>query len=107
MRGECPTERDVKAAIDRLITLANYDTGQSERAAHFLLAWWDDAVWGSFPISDLFAVDRDVAADMATIFTWIGQYPEPVYVIAFGEEYRDKMARLVRRWHPDEVGAAE
>lgn len=51
---------------------------------------------GAFPIADLFGVDRAIAADMATIFTFLGQHPGAIYADAFG--YRDAMADLVERW---------
>src|SRR3546814_13906773 len=61
-------------ALNRLFDLARSDTGQSARAANFLLAWWDGGEWGHFAITDLFGVDRDVAADMAVIFEFLGQH---------------------------------
>lgn len=30
-----------KSALERLITIAQRDTGQSRRVADFLLAWWN------------------------------------------------------------------
>ncbi len=86
----------VSAALDRLIEIARSDTGQSRRVANFLLAWWNDADWGGFPLSDLFCVDRAIADDMTTIFAFLGQYPGAIYPDAFGR--RDAMADLVERW---------
>ncbi|PKP97440.1 MAG: hypothetical protein CVT74_14060 [Alphaproteobacteria bacterium HGW-Alphaproteobacteria-13] len=91
----------VKAALNRLFDLARSDTGQSARAANFLLAWWDGGEWGHFAITDLFGVDRDVAADMAVIFEFLGQHGGAIYVNAFGDQYRDQMADLVARWRPE------
>lgn len=86
----------VKAAIERLIDLARSDTGQSLRAANFLLAWWNGDDCGQFPLSDLFSVDRPVAADMTTVFAFLGQHAGAVYPDAFG--YREVMVELVERW---------
>lgn len=97
------THQDVEAAICRLVELARSDTGQSRRAANFLLAWWDGATWGDFPIADLFAVDASVAADMTTVIAFLGQHGSAIYADAFG--YRDAMADLVGRWRPDRVAA--
>ena len=96
MTVEVLAEPKVKAALDRLIDLARSDTGQSARAANFLLAWWDGEEWGHFPIADLFGVDRDIAADIATIFAFLGQHPGAIYPDAFG--YREAMADLVEQW---------
>src|SRR3546814_1212297 len=49
----------------------------------------------------LFGVDRDVAADMAVIFEFLGQHGGAIYVNAFGDQYRDQMADLVARWRPE------
>lgn len=92
----------VKAAIGRLIELARSDTGQARRAANFLLAWWNGDNWGHFPIADLFGVDRDVAADMATVFSFLGQHGGAVYADAF--DYRDAMAELIEQWRPEGAG---
>jgi len=86
----------VKAALERLVDLARSDTGQSARAANFLLAWWNGDDWGHFPIADLFGVDPDIAADMAAIFAFLGQHPGAIYPDAFG--YREAMADLVEQW---------
>jgi len=88
----------VKAAIERLIDLARSDTGQARRAANFLLAWWNGNDWGDFPITDLFGVDRAVAADMATVFAFLSQHGGAIYPDAFG--FRDAMAELVEQWRP-------
>src|SRR3546814_16089702 len=81
-------------ALNRLFDLARSDTGQSARAANFLLAWWDGGEWGHFAITDLFGVDRDVAAAMAVIFEFLGQHGGAIYVNAFGVPYLDTVAHL-------------
>lgn len=96
MPVEILADPEVKAALDRLIDIARSDTGQSARVANFLLAWWNGADWGHFPIADLFGVDRPIAADMATIFAFLGQHPGAIYADAFG--YREAMADLVELW---------
>src|SRR3546814_10818661 len=65
MNVEILAHPELKSALNRLIDLARADTGQSARVTNFLLAWWDGDQWGKFPLTDLFGVDRDVAADMA------------------------------------------
>ena len=91
------------AALDRLIDVARSDTGQSRRAANFLLAWWNGPDWGGFDLADLFGVDNAIAADMATIFAFLGQHPGAIYPDAFG--YRDAMAELVDVWRPEAKAA--
>ena len=57
-----------RAALERLIAIARSDTGQSRRVAGFLLAWWNAPECGGFDLTDLWAVDRSIAADMLTVF---------------------------------------
>lgn len=83
-----------KAALERLIDLAQSDTGQSRRASNFLLAWWNAGDNGGFDLTDLWGVDRAIAADMQTVFGLIAttqSYPD-----AFG--YRDEIKRIWRLW---------
>lgn len=93
-----------EAALDRLISLAMSDTGQSARVANFLLAWWDDSSWGAFPISDMFGLDKAVGLDIATIVGYLATYPGAVYPDAFSR--RGEMAVLVDRWRPAPADAA-
>lgn len=60
-----------RAAFERLLSLAQSDTGQARRVVNFLLAWWNADSLGAFDPADLFAVDSTVGADMATVFTWL------------------------------------
>lgn len=97
------TDDNVRAAIGRLVDVARSDTGQSARCANFLLAWWDGSAWGHFPIADLFAVDREISADMALIFSYLAEYPGAIYADQWG--YRDAMADLVELWRPETAAA--
>ncbi|WP_458363772.1 DUF7673 family protein [Brucella intermedia] len=58
-----------RCAFERLLALAQRDTGQSRRAANFILAWWNADGLGGFDFADLFGVDSAIAADMGTVFT--------------------------------------
>ncbi len=87
---------DITMALDRLFHVAKSDSGQSARVANFLLAWWDGNTWGHFPIADLFGLDQKVAADVATVFTYIAEYPDAVYADSFG--YRQSMVDLIDLW---------
>ncbi len=96
-----PTHTDTAAALDRLIEVARGNTHQSARVANFLLAWWNGREWGFFDLTDLFAVDAAIAADMTTIFAFLGQHPGAIY--ADGFDRREAMVDLVERWHNDAV----
>ncbi len=92
-------DSDVGAAIGRLVDVARSDTGQSARCANFLLAWWSGDDWGHFPVADLFALDRPLAADVALIVSYLAEHPGAIYADAWG--YREAMGDLVERWRPE------
>ena len=89
---------DVGEAIARLIVVAGSDTGQASRAADFLLAWWDGATWGHFPVLHLCNCDPSISEDMLIVMAYLAQEPT-VYPDAWG--YRDAMAALVEQWRPE------
>src|SRR5438046_5003885 len=60
---------ELKACIERLLDVAESDTGQSRRVANFLLAWWNAGECGGFDFTDLWNVDMEIAEDMVRIFT--------------------------------------
>lgn len=86
-----------RAAFERLLKLAQSDTGQARRAANFLLAWWNADSLGAFDPADLFGVDSAIAADMATVFTWLAGQGVAVYPT----EYRAQIEMLIEDWRHD------
>lgn len=87
----------VRFALEELLTIARGDTGQAERVAGFLLAWWNAGAFGGFDIADLFAVDRAISEDMATIFSWLARQPDAVYPT----DYRGEIEEIMMRWRPE------
>lgn len=88
---------EVGAAIGRLLDVAGSDTGQSRRAADFLLAWWNGDDNGHFPVLHLCNCDAIIAEDMLIVMAHLAQEPT-IYPDAWG--YRDAMVTLVERWRP-------
>jgi len=64
-------DNTTRTAFERLLKIAQSDTGQSGRVASFVLAWWNAADPGGFDIADLFAVDAEIGRDMATVFSYL------------------------------------
>lgn len=89
-------EDRVRFALEKLLNVANGDTGQSQRAANFLLAWWNAEVLGGFDLTDLANVDRNIAEDMVTIFTWLAREEELFYPT----DYRGEIEQTLARWRP-------
>ncbi len=85
------------AALDRLLGVARHDTGQSRRVANFILAWWNADSLGGFDLSDIFAVDREIARDMATVVRRLAGAP----VAEYPEAYRAQIEDLIRLWRPE------
>ncbi len=94
-------DHTTRAAFERLLQVANSDTGQSRRVANFILAWWNATDLGGFDLADLFAVDRHIAADMATVFSYVAGRNTPIYP----EEYRDEIVALIQAWRPSHAPA--
>ena len=85
-----------QAALERLIRIAQADTGQSRRTAEFLLSWWNASNCGGFDLTTLWGVDTQIAADMMTVFALVAgchRYPDD---LGYGEEFR----RIVHAWRP-------
>ena len=85
-----------RAALERLIAVARSDTGQSRRAASFLLAWWNAGECGGFDLTDLWGVDRSIAADMLAVFALVAE--SSVYPDTLG--YGSHFEAIVRAWQP-------
>jgi len=85
-----------KAALERLIKIAQRDTGQSRMVAEFLLSWWNAANCGGFDLTTLWGVDTQIAADMVTVFAFVANcrhYPDD---LGYSEEFR----QIVHAWRP-------
>ena len=94
------TDRDAAiAALARLVPLALSDTGQARRVADFLLAWWNGPDLGDFAIADLFALDTDVAHDIATVIGFLAEHPGAVYIDTLG--YADEIQQIIALWRKD------
>ncbi|MEN9544664.1 MAG: hypothetical protein RLZZ598_1497 [Pseudomonadota bacterium] len=88
---------DEVAALERLIAHARRDSGQSRRVADFLLAWWNTGSCGAFDLTSLWALDTDIVADMATVFSLIGRvhrYPDSL-------GYEAEFKAIVQAWRPE------
>ena len=82
------TQPAVFEALERLFRLAESYSGQSRRAANFLLAWWNATDNGGFDLADLFGVDQAVAADMGLVFLYLGGHEGAIYPDQLGYEDR-------------------
>ncbi len=83
-----------KASLERLIRIAQSDTGQSRIVANSLLAWWNARSCGGFDLTDLWEVDVSTREDMLTVLiVVIGQrrYPDD---LGYGEQFES----IVRAW---------
>ena len=94
MRNSLPDKS--RAALERLIEIAQSDTGQSRIVANFLLAWWNAQECGGFELTDVWAVDTSIAVDMLRVFALVAerhQYPDNM---GYGRQFED----IVRSWRP-------
>jgi hypothetical protein len=86
-----------RAALERLIAVAQGPTGQSRRVADFLLAWWNAGSCGSFDLTSVWGLDSAVASDMATVFTLISSAQEYPDSLGYGRQFE----LIVAEWRPD------
>lgn len=96
MTVEVPADPKVKAARERLVDLAGPTPGKAHALQTFSWRGGMAMTGDIFPNADLFGVDRAIAADMATIFAFLGQRPGAIYPDALG--HREAMADLVEQW---------
>jgi hypothetical protein len=86
-----------KAALERLIRIAQAGSGQSRMTAEFLLSWWNASNCGGFDLTAMWGVDAQIAADMVTVFAFVASchvYPDD---LGYGEEFR----QIVHAWRPE------
>ena len=70
---------DTRAALERLIAVAQGDTGQSRHVADILLAWHNPCENGGLDFGSLWAIDDALVADSLRLITWISRnrvYPD-------------------------------
>ena len=89
-------EDRVRFALEKLLNIAHQDTGQGRHVANFILAWWNAEVHGGFDLTDLANVDREVADDMATVFTWLAREED----LHYPHDYRSEIEQIIARWRP-------
>jgi hypothetical protein len=76
------------APLERLIRIAQGDSGQCRIVANFLLAWWNAAEYGGFDLTDVWAVDEKISADMLAVFEQLlhcRRYPDS---LGYEKEFR-------------------
>jgi hypothetical protein len=89
-----PMNEAPRAALERLIRIARGDSGQCRVVANFLLAWWNAAECGGFDLTEVWAVDSKIAADMLAVFELLlhcRRYPDS---LGYGKQFET----IVRRW---------
>lgn len=86
-----------QAALERLIRISQSNTGQSRRVASFLLAWWSATSCGGFDLTDLWAVDAAIAADMVTVFGLIANNQNYPDVLGYADEFKP----ILQVWRPE------
>ena len=85
-----------RAPLERLIQIAQGDTGQSRIVANFLLAWWNAGECGGFDLTQVWGVDTSIAVDMLRVFALMAerrQYPDNM---GYGRQFE----AIVRVWRP-------
>lgn len=85
-----------KAALERLLAVAGYDSGQSRRVTDFLLSWWNAESCGKFDPTDMWGLDRDIRVDVVTVLIFIASHQTYPDTPGYGPQFD----RLVAEWRP-------
>jgi hypothetical protein len=85
-----------RAALERLLAIAQTDTGQSRLVADFLLAWWNAQSCGGFDPTSLWSLEPAIRNDTLAVLHLIAHHREH----ATAYDHGDAFAALVRRWRP-------
>lgn len=88
-------------ALDRLLAVAEGDSGGSRRVADFLLAWWNAGTCGGFDLTDLWGLDLALREDVVAVFGLIARRHE--YPNNLGVSVERRFGALVASWRPDLV----
>ncbi|WP_425527684.1 DUF7673 family protein [Xylella fastidiosa] len=76
--------------------MAKAGTGQSQRVADFLLAWWNADSCGGFNLTGLWGLDTAITIDMTAVFTLVAgvsKYPDSL-------GYEEDFKAILRQWRP-------
>lgn len=94
-------DEETKIAVHRLLVLAMDDTGGSQAAANFLMAWWNAKELGGFDLTELWLLDDLAARDARLVFAHVAAHQEyPTEVID-----RAEIEALIHRWRPEATAA--
>ncbi len=91
------------AALNRLLAIAQSDTGQARRVADLPLAWWNADDCGRFDFRDLWMVDKAISDDILAVLRLIAL--RQAYPDAYG--LREPFEQLVKDWRPQLVAPNE
>lgn len=79
-RDTSPTmDTKTRAALERLIQVAQSDTGQSRHVAKLLLAWWDAGRHGGLDLTSFWCIDDELVVDSLEVIKWVSghhHYPD-------------------------------
>ncbi len=85
---------DTRAALERLLAVAQGENGQSRHVADLLLAWHNAGENGGFDFTTFWALDDALVADSLRLITWISR--SQVYPDELG--YGDTFQAIWRAW---------
>lgn len=94
---ENPLASAEKLALERLLVIAQGDTGQSRKVADFLLAWWNSGSCGAFDLTILWSLDEAIQKDMVTVFAMIGRVARYPDTLGYTTEFK----AVISAWRPE------
>ena len=101
--GSPPTRAELEA-FDRLIAVAESDTGQSRKCANFLLAWWNAGRNGGLDPTDLWGLDLELRDAAVSVFCLIARWH--YYPTSLPGGRGERLRALVSQWRPEPSSTA-
>lgn len=90
MQQETSTTMDpeTRAALERLIRVAQSDTGQSRHIADLLLAWWSASETGGFDFTSFWKIDDKLVTDSLALIKWISGHHYYPDTLGYAEQFK-------------------
>lgn len=76
-----------RAALERLIQVAQSDTDQSRHIAKLLLAWWDAGRHGGFDLTSFWKIDDDLVIDIHEVIRWVSGHHYYPDTLGYAKEF--------------------
>lgn len=83
-----------RAALERLLAVADGNTAQARHVADFLLAWWAPDIYGGFALTALWELDDELARACVLVFAWVAANRADPAMVGYGAQFEALFQRV-------------